>query len=117
MPQKFTTLIRQNEDSIIRAWVDEMYAERRTELTSLLSYEQLVDHLPDTLEELSRLLDCGASDSEIQEAIRRLRSHPQVRFHQGALMDEVARELMVFRKVFNDFLWREGRNATEGDLW
>ena len=117
MPQKFTTLIRQNEDSIIRAWVDEMYAERRTELTSLLSYEQLVDHLPDTLEELARLLDCGASDSEIQEATRRLRSHPQVRFHQGALMDEVARELMVFRKVFNNCLWREGRDATEGDVW
>lgn len=94
-----------------------MYAERRTELTSLLSYEQLVDHLPDTLEELSRLLDCAASDSEIQVATRRLRSHPQVRFHQGALMDEVARELMVFRKVFQNFLWREGSIATEGDVW
>ena len=117
MSNKFTTLIRQNQDSIIRAWVDEMYAERRTELTTLLSYEQLVDYLPDTLEELSRLLDCAASESEIQEATRRLRSHPQVRFHQGALMDEVARELMVLRKVFQNFLWREGSNATQGDLW
>ncbi|PYS50711.1 MAG: hypothetical protein DMF68_06365 [Acidobacteria bacterium] len=117
MLQKFTILIRQDEDSIIRAWVDEMYAERRTELTTLLSYEQLIDHLPDTLEELSKLLDCGASESEIQEAARRLRSHPQIRFHQGALMDEVARELMVFRKVLQNFLWREGSKATEGDLW
>ena len=101
----------------MRAWVDEMYAERRTELTAMLSYEQLVDHLPDMLEELSQLLDRAATDVEIAEASRRLRSHPQVRFHQGALIDEVARELMIFRKVFNDFLWREGVSATQGDLW
>ena len=101
----------------MRAWVDEMYAERRTELTAMLSYEQLVDHLPDMLEELSQLLDRAATDVEIAEASRRLRSHPQVRFHQGALIDEVARELMIFRKVFNDFLWHEGVSATQGDLW
>jgi hypothetical protein len=117
MPQQFTTLIRTHEESIIRAWVDEMYAERRTEIPSILSYGQLVDHLPDLLEELSKLLDLVDPDGELIEATRRLRSHPQVRFHQGALIDEVARELMIFRRVFNDFLWREGISATEGDLW
>jgi hypothetical protein len=117
MPQHFTTLIREHAESIIRAWVDEMYAERRTELPAILSYEQLVDHLPDALEELSKLLDMVDPDGEIIEATRRLRSHAQVRFHQGALIDEVARELMIFRKVFNNFLWREGISATEGDLW
>ena len=117
MLQKFTSLIRQNEDAIIRAWMDEMYAERRTELTAMLSYGQLVDHLPDALEELAVVLDRAASDVEIIEAASRLRSHPQVRFHQGALMDEVARELMFFRKVVNEFLWRECVCATQGDLW
>jgi hypothetical protein len=117
MPQKFTTLIRSQEETIIRAWVDEMYAERRTELPAVLSYGQLVDYLPDALSELANLLDHLASDAEIIEATRRLRSHPQVRFHQGALIDEVARELMIFRKVLSDFLWREGLSATEGDLW
>ena len=117
MLQKFTSLIRQNEDSIIRAWVDEMYAERRTELTSMLSYGQLVDHLPEALEELAVLLDRAATDLEIIEVASRLRSHPQVRFRQGALIDEVARELMFFRKVVNEFLWRECVCATQGDLW
>lgn len=117
MLQKFTSLIRQNEDAIIRAWMDEMYAERRTELTAMLSYGQLIDHLPDTLEELAIVLDRAASDIEIIEAASRLRSHPQVRFRQGALMDEVARELMFFRKVVNEFLWRECVCATQGDLW
>jgi hypothetical protein len=117
MSKHFTTLIHQHEDSIIHAWVDEMYAERRTELPAMLSYEQLVDHLSDLMAELATALDLAATESEISEAARRLRSHPQIRFHQGALIDEVARELMIFRKVFNDFLWREGINATQGDLW
>ena len=116
MPQKFTMLVRENEESIVRAWVDGMYAEPRTETPSILSYEQLVDHLPDTLQELAQALDEGATDAEISAATHRLRAHPQVRFHQGVLIDEVARELMIFRGVFNDFLWREGFNATEGDL-
>jgi hypothetical protein len=94
-----------------------MYAERRTELPAILSYEQLVDHMPDALEELAKLLDMVDPDGELMEATRRLRAHPQVRFHQGALIDEVARELMIFRKVLTNFLWREGISATEGDLW
>jgi RsbT co-antagonist protein rsbRD N-terminal domain len=117
MPEYFTQLIRQYEESIIRVWVEEMYAEHRTHLPAMLSYGQLVNHLPELLEELARLLDAAAGDAEILEATRRLRSHAQVRYHQGALIDEVARELMIFRKVLNDFLWREGISATQGDLW
>lgn len=117
MPQQFTTLIRKQEEAIIRAWVDEMYAERRTELPAILSYGQLVDHFPDALVELAQIIDQLATDAEIIESARRMRAHAQVRFHQGALIDEVARELMIFRKVFSDFLWREGLSVTEGDLW
>ena len=92
MPQNFVTLVREHEESIVRAWVDGMYAEQRTEMPAVLSYGQLVDHLPDTLQEIASALD------------------------QGALIDEVARELIIFRRVFNDFLWREGFSATEGDI-
>jgi hypothetical protein len=35
-----------------------------------------------------------------------------VRFYQGALLDEVARELMIFRKVLGDFLCHEGGGST-----
>jgi hypothetical protein len=117
MPEHFTKLIRQYEDAIIRAWMEEMYRDRRVQLPDMLSYAQLVDHFPELLEELARALDANASDAEIIEATRRLRAHAQVRFQQGALVDEVARELMIFRRVFNDFLWRESFSATEGDLW
>ena len=117
MPEYFTKLIRQYEDAIIRAWMEEMYRDRRVRLADMLSYAQLVDHFPELLEELAHALDTKASDAEVVEATRRLRSHAQVRFQQGALIDEVARELMIFRRVFNDFLWRTSLSATEGDLW
>ncbi len=116
MPERFPTLLRDYEDAIIRAWVDEVYAERRTELPARLAYGQLVGHMPELLEELARLLDSSGTDAEIIEATRRLRSHPQVRFYQGLLLDEVARELILFREVIIDFLWREGLSARQGSL-
>jgi hypothetical protein len=114
MSERLATLLREDEGVIIRAWVEAVYAERRTELPTRLSFEQLVAHLPDLLEELARLFDNGGTDAEIIEATRRLRAHPQVRFYQGLLLDEVARELMLFRQVVNDFLWREGLSARQG---
>lgn len=116
MSERFATLLREYEGIIIRAWVDEVYAERRTELPALLSFGQLVGHMPELLEELARLLASAATDAEIIEATRRQRAHPQVRFYQGLLLDEVARELMLFRQVVIDFLWREGSSARPGSL-
>ncbi|HYO62259.1 MAG TPA: RsbRD N-terminal domain-containing protein [Pyrinomonadaceae bacterium] len=117
MPERFISLFRQQTDALARAWVDGVYADQRTHLPSLLSYRQLVEHLPEVLEELGRLLDSAASYAEILEAVSRLRFHAQVRFQQGALVDEVARELIILRGTVCDFLWREGGSATEGAIW
>jgi hypothetical protein len=116
MHEQFITLIRRREEAIISAWIDELYKDPRTELPARLSYGQLIDHLPELLEELARVLDSAAEDLEILEATRRLRTHAQVRFHQGVLIDELARELMFLRRVLEDFLWREGASVVEGEL-
>jgi hypothetical protein len=110
-------LIERHEESIVRSFVDEVYADKRTDLRLTLSYEQLINFLPDFLDDLARLLDQAAGNSEIIEAVRRLRSHAQVRFHQGVLLDEVARELTAFRNVFGDFLCREGGGVIRDDGW
>jgi len=117
MPERFILLLRQHEDALTRAWVDEIYSDRRTELPALLSYRQLVEPLPELFDELAHVLDSAGGGSQIVEAARRLRSHTQVRFRHGCLIDEVARELMILRKVLSNFLWREGISATEGDIW
>ncbi len=116
MSRRFTALFREHEGALVRAWADAVYEERRTDLPSLLSYRQLVDSLPETLEELARLLDDEADAREIEVSVRSLRVHAQVRFQQGCLVDEVARELMILRGVLTDFLWREGVGVTEGDI-
>lgn len=113
----FAALFRAHEDALTRAWVDEIYADRRTDLPSLLSYRQLVEHLPEMLDELARLLDERASEAEITERVRTFRTHAQVRFQERCLLDEVARELMLLREVLHEFLWREGIGAAGVDVW
>jgi hypothetical protein len=116
MPERFLPLFREHADPLIRAWADAVYADSRTDLPVLLSYRQLVEHLPELLEELGRVLDDAAHYEEIVEATRRLRFHAQVRFQQGCLIDEVARELFLLRDALCDFLWREGFGAAGGDV-
>jgi hypothetical protein len=112
----FAPLFRQHADALVRAWADSVYEERRTDLASLLSYRQLVDSVPEIIEALALLLDADADAHEIEVAVRSLRMHAQVRFQQGCLIDEVARELMILRRVLTDFLWREGVVVTEEDI-
>jgi flagellin-specific chaperone FliS len=116
MPLRFSTLFRQHLDPFTRAWVDEVYADRRTDLATLLSFRELIEHVPDFLEELSRLLDERAGDEEIADAARRLRVFAQARFQQGVLIDEVARELMLLRDALYEFLWREAPAVVDGDM-
>jgi hypothetical protein len=114
MSDFFSRLFRQRLDQLTSEWVNEVYAERRTDLPNLLSFRELVEFVPDVCDELGELLDAGAGVAETIEAARRLRPLPQTRFQQGALLDEVARELMILRAVTADFLRREAPEALGG---
>jgi hypothetical protein len=116
MPRRFSSLFRQHLDPLTRAWVDEIYRERRTDLATLLTFRELVAHLPETLDELAYLLDERADVGEISEAARRLRGHAQTRFQQGALVDEVARELMLLRDTLCEFLWQRAPAVLGDDV-
>lgn len=116
MPERFSLLFREHSDALIRAWADAVYADRRTDLPVMLSYRELIEHLPELLAELARLLDDDASYDEILDATRGLRFHSQRRFQQGCLIDEVARELFLLRDALNDFLWREVVEEAGGDV-
>jgi hypothetical protein len=111
MPRRFSSLFRQRLDHFTRAWVDEVYADRRTDLATLITFRELVEHLPDLLDELAYLLDERADEDEICEGARRLRGYAQTRFQQGVLIDEVARELMLLRDTLCEFLWQEADGA------
>ena len=107
MPRRFSSLFRQHLDPFTRAWADRVYDERRTDLATLLTFRELVEHVPDVLEELGRLLDERAAPEEVCEGARSLRGYARVRFQQGVLIDEVARELMLLRNTLSEFLWQQ----------
>lgn len=118
MPRRFSTLFRQHLDPFTRAWIDIVYADRRTDLATLLTFRELVEHIPEVLDELAYMLDERADEDEMAEAACRLRGFAQSRFQQGVLIDEVARELMLLRDTLCEFLWQEapdvlGENARE----
>ena len=115
MPRRFSSLFRQHLDPFTRAWADEVYADRRTDLATLLTFRELVEHVPEVLEELGWLLDERADAEEICEGARRLRVYARVRFQQGVLIDEVARELMLLRGTLWEFLWQEARAFADED--
>jgi hypothetical protein len=115
MPRRFSSLFRQQLDPFTRAWADRVYDDRRTDLATLLTFRELVEQVPDLLEELGRLIDERADDEEVCEGARRLRGYARVRFHQGVLLDEVARELMLLRGTLCDFLWQEALGPADED--
>lgn len=115
MLRRFSSLFRQHLDPFTRAWADEVYADRRTDLATLLTFRELVEHVPEVLEELGRLLDERADPGELCEGAHSLRGYARVRFQQGVLIDEVARELMLLRSTLCEFLWQEARGPAEED--
>ena len=115
MPRRFSSLFRQRLDRFTRAWVDEVYADGRTDLATLLTFRELVEHVPELLDELAYLLDERADEEEICEGARRLRGYAQTRFQQGVLIDEVARELMLLRDTLCEFLWQKVPDLPELD--
>lgn len=111
---KFATLMREHRDVVIHIWADSIYDDEETRLAERLSYRQLVDHVPSLLEELGRALDLPTPAAlDVAEAARRARFFVHVRFQQGCLIDEVARELSLLRAATNELLWRESFATTE----
>jgi len=115
MPERFAKLLRRHAEDLVRAWADDVYEDGGTDLASLLTFRELVEYVPDILEELAGLLDERGGRGEAGEAAGRLRHYFRTRFYQGALIDEVARELMLLRATLNDFLWGEAAGVFEGD--
>src|ERR1700749_2189085 len=107
MPRRFLPIFRKHLDPLTRAGVDAVYADRRTDLASILSFRELVEHVPEITEELAGLLEAGAGGREVEEGARRCRGLAQGRFEQGVLIDEVARELMLLRSTLSEFLWQQ----------
>ena len=100
MSNDISLLLRDGTDTIVRAWTDKVTADRRVRSDEQLTYLQLVNHVPQIIEELSYALAAEAS----LESVREGRAHGRQRWHYGYELKEVIRELVLLRAALLEFV-------------
>lgn len=95
----FANHLRANQVNLTERWMKAVFHD--TELTDAdrLTYEQLSDHVPNILEELCSALEEQDFDSVEPAIERNARKHGKLRWRQGYRIDELVRELDLFRQM------------------
>ena len=88
-------------EDIRRTWTEKVTADRRVKSDDRLSYLQLVDHIPQIVEELHDALGAG---HEGPPPLTQGREHGRQRWRQGYELKEVVRELTLLRATLMEFL-------------
>ncbi|SDI41177.1 sensor histidine kinase [Paraburkholderia phenazinium] len=95
----FAESLRLDQVNLTERWMRAVFQD--TELTEAdrLTYEQLSDHIPAILEEICSALEEQDFD-QVEPAIERnARKHGKLRWRQGYRIDELVRELDLFRQM------------------
>jgi signal transduction histidine kinase len=95
---KFSQALRRDKGQILEDWVQAVHEDRRIQSSEQVSRTGLLDHLPKILESLAELLriESGENNEVICEDARK---HGSYRWEQGYQLDEVVRELTIFRAI------------------
>ena len=101
MSDEIRRLLKNGQETIVRAWTEKVAADRRVKSDERLSYLQLVDHIPQIVEELEHVL---ASASGNAPAPREGGEHGRQRWRQGYELKEVVRELTLLRATLVEFI-------------
>ncbi|KXU83371.1 histidine kinase [Paraburkholderia monticola] len=102
--RNFANFIRAERGRLTRQWMHAVSIEADLVEADKLTYQQLVDHLPEILDELCVALD--AEDLErVETSIERdAKKHGNVRWRQGYRIEELVRELDLFQQVLVEAL-------------
>lgn len=101
MTEEISLLLKRGEDTIVREWVEKVSSDRRVSSDARLTYLQLIDHVPQIVEELRRAL---ARDGYDALALVPGFEHGRQRWRQGYELKEVVRELTLLRATLFEFL-------------
>ena len=102
MPDEITHLLQRGHDTIVRNWAEKVTRDRRVRSDAALTYLQLIDHVPEIVEELSGALSRGERpDGQLLEEAQK---HGRTRWKQGYELKEVVRELTLLRATLVEFL-------------
>jgi len=101
MTDEIRRLLRNGHETIVRTWTEKVTADRRVTSDERLSYLQLVDHIPQIVEELHDALAEGRVEGR---ALVEGREHGRQRWRQGYELKEVVRELTLLRVTLVEFI-------------
>jgi hypothetical protein len=99
MTDEIRRLLKNGQETIVRTWTEKVTADRRVQSDERLSYLQLVDHIPQIVEELHHALGDGSGHMLIEG-----REHGRQRWRQGYELKEVVRELTLLRVTLVEFI-------------
>ena len=103
MPEEISRLLKSGQETIVRDWTEKVAADRRINSDARLSYVQLIDHVPQIVEELRLAL----SDPQVSSrSLEQGKEHGRQRWRQGYELKEVVRELTLLRATLVEFLER-----------
>jgi hypothetical protein len=103
MSKEISHLLKTGQETIVRDWTQKVTTDRRINSDSRLSYLQLIDHVPQIVEEIQFALARELADGHmLQEG----GEHGRQRWRQGYELKEVVRELTLLRVTLVEFLER-----------
>lgn len=103
MSDEISSLLKKGHETIVRDWTEKVAADRRINSDERLTYVQLLDHVPQIVDELQRALSNNISDGRM---LCEGGEHGRQRWRQGYELKEVVRELTLLRATLLDFLER-----------
>ncbi|WP_345815075.1 sensor histidine kinase [Paraburkholderia sp. PREW-6R] len=95
----FAAHLRLHRVDLTERWMKAVFHDTELSEADRLTYEQLADHIPNILEEICIVLEQQDLD-QCETAIERdARQHGKLRWQQGYRIDELVRELDLFRQM------------------
>ena len=101
MTDEIRRLLKNGQETIVRTWTEKVASDRRINSDERLSYLQLVDHVPQIVEELHDALGDVPGETPM---LTQGREHGRQRWRQGYELKEVVRELTLLRVTLVEFI-------------
>jgi signal transduction histidine kinase len=95
----FVAMLRAEQVNLTERWMKAVFGDTDLNDSDKLTYDQLADHLPNILDEICVALENEDLDKAEPAIERNARLHGKLRWRQGYRIDELVRELELFRQV------------------
>ncbi|MFT4437465.1 sensor histidine kinase [Caballeronia sp. 15715] len=93
------TALRGRQAELTERWMQLVFGDAEVEHSDDLTYRQLADHVPRIFDEICLVLESQDMDTQEHAIEHDAREHGKWRWQQGYRIDELVRELDLFRQV------------------